>query len=67
MRLRYKVIRRGPYKYIHWIHHAGKNELYDLSKDPYELNNIANDPEQWDRVKQLRQELGELVSTTIGL
>ncbi len=32
-------------------------ELYDLSKDPYELNNLANDSGQADRVKELRSRL----------
>jgi arylsulfatase A-like enzyme len=32
----------GPYKYIEWP--DGEKELYDLTKDPYELNNKARDP-----------------------
>jgi N-acetylglucosamine-6-sulfatase len=33
----YYGIRVGPYKYIEWP--DGEKELYDLIKDPYELNN----------------------------
>lgn len=33
----YAGIRLGPYKYIEWP--SGEKELYDLEKDPYELNN----------------------------
>ena len=35
----YEGIRYGPYKYIAWP--SGEKELYDITKDPYELNNIA--------------------------
>ena len=35
----YLGIRLGPYKYIEWP--SGEKELYDINKDPYELNNIV--------------------------
>jgi N-acetylglucosamine-6-sulfatase len=38
----YEGIRLGPYKYIEWP--DGEKELYDINKDPYELNNIVRDP-----------------------
>jgi arylsulfatase A-like enzyme len=38
----YEGIRLGPYKYIEWP--DGEKELYDINKDPYELNNQARDP-----------------------
>jgi arylsulfatase A-like enzyme len=38
----YEGIRLGPYKYIEWP--DGEKELYDINTDPYELNNIARDP-----------------------
>ncbi|HWW67659.1 MAG TPA: sulfatase [Solirubrobacterales bacterium] len=38
----YYGIRLGPYKYIEWPN--GEKELYDLNKDPYELNNRVKDP-----------------------
>jgi N-acetylglucosamine-6-sulfatase len=37
----YEGIRLGPYKYIEWPN--GEKELYDINKDPYELNNIVRD------------------------
>jgi arylsulfatase A-like enzyme len=37
----YYGIRLGPYKYIEWP--DGEKELYDLEKDPYELNNKVRD------------------------
>jgi N-acetylglucosamine-6-sulfatase len=39
----YYGIRLGPYKYIEWP--DGEKELYDINKDPSELNNIARDPD----------------------
>ena len=38
----YLGIRLGPYKYIEWP--SGEKELYDITKDPYELNNKIRDP-----------------------
>ncbi len=38
----YEGIRLGPYKFIAWP--DGEKELYDINKDPFELNNIAKDP-----------------------
>jgi arylsulfatase A-like enzyme len=38
----YEGIRLGPYKYIAWP--TGEKELYDINKDPNELNNIARVP-----------------------
>jgi arylsulfatase A-like enzyme len=38
----YAGIRLGPYKYIAWP--SGEKELYDINRDPDELNNIVKDP-----------------------
>ncbi len=37
----YVGIRLGRYKYIAWP--SGEKELYDITRDPYELNNIVRD------------------------
>jgi arylsulfatase A-like enzyme len=41
--LNYEGIRLGPYKYIAWP--DGEKELYNINKDPYELNNIVKVPD----------------------
>ena len=38
----YEGIRLGPYKYIAWP--DGEKELYDINKDPNELNNLVKIP-----------------------
>ncbi len=35
----YLGIRLGPYKYIEWP--SGEKEMYDVTKDPFELNNVV--------------------------
>jgi arylsulfatase A-like enzyme len=35
----YIGVRLGPYKYIEWP--SGEKELYDVTEDPFELNNIV--------------------------
>ena len=40
--LNYEGIRLGPYKYIAWP--SGEKELYNVNKDPNELNNIVKVP-----------------------
>ncbi len=38
----YEGIRLGPYKYIAWP--TGEKELYDINRDPYELNSLQKVP-----------------------
>jgi N-acetylglucosamine-6-sulfatase len=38
----YAGIRLGPYKYIAWP--TGEKELYDINRDPYELNSLHEVP-----------------------
>jgi N-acetylglucosamine-6-sulfatase len=40
--LNYEGIRLGPYKYIAWP--DGEKELYNINRDPNELNNIVKTP-----------------------
>lgn len=41
-----------------------KEELYDLVSDPYELNNLAEDPKHQKILKQLRAELDNWIKRT---
>ena len=54
----YYGIRLGPYKYIEWP--DGEKELYDINKDPYELNNVARDPNFYPVRAFLHEELVRL-------
>jgi N-acetylglucosamine-6-sulfatase len=54
----YYGIRLGPYKYIEWP--DGEKELYDINKDPYELNNIVRDPNFFPIRAFLHKELERL-------
>ncbi len=49
------MIRRGNYKFIHCP--ADPDQLYDLSRDPHELVNLAGEAQQADRVTEFRTEV----------
>jgi arylsulfatase A-like enzyme len=57
---RHYGVRTERYKLIHFYNDIDEWELYDLQKDPDELNNIYNDPAYPDVVKQLKAELSRL-------
>lgn len=59
----YYGIRLGPYKYIEWP--DGEKELYDLEKDPFELNNKVRDKNYAPIRTFLHKEL-ERLETCIG-
>jgi len=63
----YKVIRSSNYKYIHWVQHPNKNELYDLVKDPLEMNNLAKETSLQTKKEALKKELIQLVAKANGL
>jgi N-acetylglucosamine-6-sulfatase len=54
----YGGIRLGPYKYIAWPN--GEKELYDLEKDPNELNNIVRIPNYFPVRNYMHRELRDL-------
>ncbi len=63
----YRAIRTDRYKYIHWVKFPAMDELYDLTADPYELDNLADDPAQAAVVRRLRNDLGRLSLEALGL
>ena len=54
----YEGIVLGAYKYIAWP--DGEKELYDLEKDPYELNNVVRIPNYYPVRNFLHRRLREL-------
>jgi N-acetylglucosamine-6-sulfatase len=66
----YKAVRTERYKYIHWVNRdvAGElDELYDLSTDPYELENLSGAHAMASVREQLRGELRRLTVEALGL
>jgi len=57
---RHYGLRTKRYKLIHFYYDIDAWELYDLQKDPNELNNLYDDPTCADVVKQLKVELKRL-------
>jgi arylsulfatase A-like enzyme len=60
----YEGIRLGPYKYIAWP--DGEKELYDIEKDPNELNNLVRIPNYFPIRNFLHRELTERLETCVG-
>jgi len=54
---RHYGLRTKRYKLIHFYHHMEQWELFDLKKDPDELNNVYADPAYADIVAKLKVEL----------
>jgi N-acetylglucosamine-6-sulfatase len=63
----YKAVRTEHAKLIHWVTRDGVDELYDLAADPYELENLIEDPARAADRDALRRELARLVAAAIGL
>jgi len=51
-------VKTGRYKYINWS--FGEKELYDMKKDPHELENVANDPAMAGVVAKLEKRAQQL-------
>ncbi len=57
---RHYGISTKEYKLIHFYHDVDEWELYDLLKDPNEMNNVCEDPAYAAIVNKLKKELIEL-------
>ncbi len=57
---RHYGVRTDRYKLIHFYYDIDAWELYDLKKDPHELNNVYDDPAYAAVVKELTAELKRL-------
>jgi arylsulfatase A-like enzyme len=60
-------IRTDRYKYIRYYGTWDTNEFYDLANDPHEMNNLINDPEYQEIIKELVTELYNWLENTNGM
>jgi len=58
--MRHYGITTDKYKLIHFYYDIDEWELYDLEKDPMEVNNVYNDPAYSSVKEELHKELEEL-------
>lgn len=58
--MRHYGITTDKYKLIHFYYDINDWELYDLEKDPNEMENVYNDPAYADIQEELHQELEDL-------
>ncbi|HKU46747.1 MAG TPA: sulfatase-like hydrolase/transferase [Burkholderiales bacterium] len=66
----YKAVRTDRYKYIHWVNRGRSgelDELYDLDKDPWELQNLINSRSNAAVHARLKRELKRLVGDAVSL
>ena len=57
----YQAVRTERYKYIQYRDLEGMDELYDLAEDPYELNNLIDNPEAQTTLQAMKAELAALL------
>ena len=60
----YQAVRTERWKYIHYVDRQGADELYDLRKDPFELNNRIGDPRA--PLPMLKTRLRDLLAEAAG-
>ncbi len=61
------ALRGDRYKYIHYNGIWDTDELYDLLMDPLEIKNLIRSPEHQSVVKQMNQQLFDIMSNTQGM
>jgi arylsulfatase A-like enzyme len=57
---RHYGIRTKSHKLIHFLSEPENWELYDLEQDPHEMDNLYDDPEREQLIKDLKKRLAEL-------
>lgn len=56
-------LRTERYRYTTWEHGSSGEELYDYTRDPRELHNLANDSGQSGKKQELKSALQEMVTS----
>jgi N-acetylglucosamine-6-sulfatase len=66
----YRAVRTRRYKFIRWVNRGANgelDELYDLERDPFEIDNVIGRPRYRAVRERLRRELRRLVADAAGL
>jgi iduronate 2-sulfatase len=58
------TLRTPHWRYTEWDEGRAGRELYDHGNDPHELTNLADDPAQAERVKELSTQIATAVAAT---
>ena len=61
------AVRSGKYKYIHYYGLWTQNELYDLEKDPGEMQNLIEDEQYREMTKNFSAEIFDWLQRTNGM
>ncbi len=64
LKMGYKAVRNGRWKYIHYLELEGMDELYDLKTDPYEMTNLIDQPGSRKALNQMKREMEGLLKGT---
>jgi len=64
LKMGYKAVRSGRWKYVHYLELEGMDELYDLDTDPYEMKNLVAQPGAAAALDAMKKELERLLSET---
>jgi N-acetylglucosamine-6-sulfatase len=59
----YQAVRTQEWKLIHYTELPGMDELYHLATDPYEMKNLASDPNAKAMRDQLQTRIGQLAGS----
>jgi arylsulfatase A-like enzyme len=56
----WRAVRTKQHTYVKWLN--GKEELYDNTADPYQMNNLADNKQHTALLEKLRARLKELLA-----
>ena len=57
-----RILWEGPWKFV--FNGFDYDELYNLREDPHELNNLASEPDQQDRIKAMMAKIWAILEKT---